>query len=73
MNAKNDTRPQLVGIEKCLETVFPDERSRPALRTFAKWKADGFIPFFKIGRRVFFDPEQVRAAIEKQFRHLATK
>lgn len=60
--------PQLVGAEDCIKIVFPCESSRPGLRTFRDWQAKGFIPVHKIGRRTFFDPEQVRAAIERRFR-----
>jgi len=58
----------LVGAECCLEILFPDAGSRPGLRTFRKWQAEGFIPYHKIGRRTFFEPEQVRSALERRFR-----
>ena len=58
---------QLVGMSRCLEIVFPDPLSRPSFRTFAGWKSKGFLPFHKIGRRVFMCPVQVRAALDKQF------
>ena len=60
--------PQLVGAEDCIKIVFPCESSRPGLRTFRDWQAKGFIPVHKIGRRTFFDPEQVRAALERRFK-----
>lgn len=60
--------PQLVGAEDCIKIVFPSETSRPGLRTFRDWQAKGYIPVHKIGRRTYFDPEQVRAAIERRFR-----
>lgn len=60
--------PVLVGAKKCLETLFPDEESRPGLRTFREWQARGYFPYFKIGHRTFFDPAEVRAALEKRFR-----
>ena len=62
------SNPQLVGVEECIAIVFPCEKSRPGLRTFRQWQAKGYIPVHKIGRRTFFDPAQVRAAIERRFR-----
>ena len=67
MNASPTTEKQLVGMKTCLELVFPDEKSRPCFRLFTGWKAKGFIPYHKVGKRVFMDPVQVRAALDKQF------
>lgn len=58
---------KLVGIKTCLGMVFPDPSSRPSFRTFNDWKAKGFLPYHKVGKRVFMDPQQVRAALDKQF------
>lgn len=68
MNASPHHQPQLVGAEDCIQIVFPCENSRPGLRTFRDWQAKGYIPVHKIGRRTYFDPEQVRAALERRFR-----
>lgn len=57
------TQKQLVGAEDCIKIVFPCETSRPGLRTYREWQARGYFPFHKIGRRTFFDPEEVRAAL----------
>ena len=59
---------QLVGAEECIGILFPHEKSQPSLRTFREWQARGYIPVIKIGRRTFFDPVQVRGAIEQRFR-----
>ena len=59
--------PILVGPQKCLEILFPDEDSRPGLRTFREWQALGYMPYLKVGRRTFFDPEQVYAALSRRF------
>jgi hypothetical protein len=59
--------PQLLGVESCLKTVFPDE-SAPALRTFKSWMYARYFPVHKIGRRVFLDPEEVRAALSRRFK-----
>lgn len=59
--------PTLVGIQTCLEIVFTDPATRPALRTFVEWKARKYFPSIKIGKRVFLDPVQVRKALDKRF------
>ena len=58
----------LVDARKCLELLFPDERSRPTLRTFLEWKAQGLFPFRKFGRLVFYDPVEVRRAIDRRLK-----
>lgn len=58
---------KLVGAERCLEILFPDKASRVGLRTFREWQAKGFLPYRKIGRRVFFSPAECRAALDKRF------
>jgi hypothetical protein len=62
------TSPRLIGVICCLQEVFPDEASRPGKRTFNQWMAQGFFPRYKIGRRVFLDPIEVRHALERRFR-----
>lgn len=59
---------QLVGAREALNLVFPSEASRPSFRTFKKWQAAGWIPFTKIGSRVFYDPAQVSAALDRRFK-----
>jgi hypothetical protein len=59
--------PGLVNAETCLRMVFPDEDSRPTLRYFRELQAKRLIPWRKIGRLVFFDPVEVRRAIDRQF------
>jgi hypothetical protein len=63
-----DPQKQLVGVEACLASIFPDKNSRPGLRSFRRWQADGFIPYYKIGRRTFFDPVEVRAEVDRRFK-----
>jgi hypothetical protein len=58
---------QLLRAEDCISAVFPSEASRPSLRTFKGWQAKGWIPFHKIGKLSFYDPEQVRAALDRRF------
>lgn len=57
---------KLVGEAACIALIF-DEKSRPASRTWRKWKARKLIPFLKIGKLSFYDPAAVRAALVKGF------
>jgi len=60
--------PTLVGINTGLKIVFPNhETEGPAIRTFNEWRARGYYPHVKIGKRVFLDPVQVRKALDKRF------
>jgi hypothetical protein len=66
--SKSDSTSGLVGAERCRELVFPDPESRPCLRSFQEWKSRGLLPYRKIGRRIWFCPEEVRAALDNQFK-----
>jgi hypothetical protein len=57
----------LFGALATLEIVFPDEAARPSVRTFRQWQRLRLIPFIKINRRTFFDPAEVRRALDRQF------
>jgi hypothetical protein len=62
------TQKKLVGADECIKLVFPCETSRPALRTFRSWQSKGFLPVHKIGHLTFFDPEDVRFALDRRFK-----
>jgi hypothetical protein len=75
MLARTQTRtepPQsgLLNDEALLEALFPDEASRPSLRWLRKMRQRRLIPFYRIAgqRMVRFDPGEVRAALETQFK-----
>jgi hypothetical protein len=38
----------------------------PSLRTVREWQKQGAIPFIKIGRKVYFNPPDVFAHLEKR-------
>jgi hypothetical protein len=59
--------PALVGILTCLKIVFPDEATRPGVRTFNEWRAKRYYPYHKIGKMVYLDPVIVRKALDKRF------
>jgi hypothetical protein len=60
-----DPNQQLVSGEKLLETLFRAD-CRPTLRWLRDQQKARRIPFVKIGRLVFFNPGQVRRAMEKK-------
>ena len=57
----------LVNGESLIKTIWKDESSRPTLRTLNEWKSKGYLPFYRIGGRVYYSPAKVRKALEKQF------
>ena len=56
----------LVSAEELLPLVWPSEKSRPSLRWLREQQAARKIPFIRIGRLVWFDPDQVIAALQNQ-------
>ena len=50
---------QLVGAVELLEVLFP-KKSRPSLRWLRDQCEQRRVPFVRIGRLVFFDPNDVR-------------
>ena len=59
--------PTLLGIKPALEAVFPDENSRPSIRAWNEWRAKGYYPFLKVGKRVFINAVDARRALEARF------
>lgn len=59
---------RLVGAEALLREVWRDKESRPSLRWLRGMQAKRLVPYRKMGRRVYFDPEEVRRAIDAQFK-----
>lgn len=57
---------KLVDAPRCIDAIFHKE-ARPGLRTWMDWKAKGYLPFVRVGRRIFYDPAACRAALEKRF------
>ena len=68
-NSQTETKmePMLVGVETCLEIVFPEKETRPSIRTWNEWKNKKYFPSVKIGRRVFLEPITVRRALLANF------
>ena len=57
--------PGLVSIETLRETLWPDPASRPSVRWLRELQARRMVPFLKIGSKVYFEPERVRAALRR--------
>lgn len=55
----------LVDIHAMARAVWPDESSRPSLRTLRKWTAERVIPSVKVGVFRFYEPARVKAALRK--------
>lgn len=58
----------LFGERAVREIIWPDDRCRPSRRWFLELKAKGLLPYRQISRRIFYDPAEVRAALDHQFR-----
>jgi hypothetical protein len=61
--ANNHPHDQLVDGPRLLVTLW-EPQSRPSLRWLREQTRRRTIPFIKLGRRVFFIPSKVRAALE---------
>jgi hypothetical protein len=59
--------PSLVDAKALAVALFPDPASRPCLRTIRRWQDLRLIPYLKVGKKVFFDPVQVRRALDARF------
>ena len=66
--SSQSTSPAFVGLEECRITVFGTGREAPSKRLFAEWKARGYFPFIKVGKRVFADPTEVSRALNRRFK-----
>jgi hypothetical protein len=49
----------LVGRNELLEIIWPNETSRPHWRTFERMKSNGSIPFVKVGKLCWYEPQTV--------------
>jgi hypothetical protein len=74
MQLQNQTLPEaqslsddFVNASRLLELVFPQEESRPCMRTLKYWQSRKMIPFTRIGKRSFYQPARVKAALVKKF------
>ena len=56
---------RLVRGERLLELIFPDEGSRPCTKWLHQQRTSRSIPYKRVGRLIFYDPDEVRAAFDK--------
>ena len=59
-------KSRLVGRAELLDLLFTDSTSRPCLRTLHNWTKARKITSYKIGKGVWYDPDEVRAELEKE-------
>jgi hypothetical protein len=62
-----ETIMALVSGKTLLKEVWPNEADRPSERWLKYQKQKRTIPFVKLGRRTWFDPEVVAEAIKARF------
>ena len=56
---------KLLNANALLETLF-DEKCRPSMRSLRTWTANRIIPCVRLGGLIFYDPEQVKAALVRR-------
>jgi hypothetical protein len=67
MAENNASVGRFLGAEALLEEVFSDAQTRPSVRWLRRLQAAKVIRYRKIGRLVFFDPEEFRVDIDRSF------
>jgi hypothetical protein len=55
---------QYVDAVALLEILFPDTRCRPSMRWLRTRVAERTLPFVRIGRLCFFDPQMVKSYLD---------
>jgi hypothetical protein len=60
--------PILVGLDAGRISIFGDGPDAPSKRSWAEWRARGYFPVVKVGKRVFVNPDEVRRALERRFK-----
>jgi hypothetical protein len=60
--------PTYVGLEAGRIAVFGNGPDAPSKRSWAEWRARGYFPVIKIGKRVFVDADECRRALERRFK-----
>jgi hypothetical protein len=56
---------RLVTAPKLLEVIWPDEECRPCIRSIRSWTASRILPSVRVGGLIFYDVDQVKAALAK--------
>jgi hypothetical protein len=64
---EKQNEPQETGLvdgPRLLEILFPNEQCRPSMRWLKTQEAKRAIPFMRLGRLIYYNPEVARAALE---------
>ena len=64
--AEQNKEPRLLGIDSARKAVFEGEQP-PSLRAWNDWRAKGYYPYIKVGKRVWINPDDARKALEARF------
>ena len=64
--AEQNNAPRLLGIDGARKAVFEGEHP-PSLRAWNDWRAKGYYPYIKVGKRVWINPDDARKALEARF------
>lgn len=59
---------RLLSAKPCIAEIFGDSPEAPSFRWWQGQMQRGIIPFYRIGRLVWFDPDEVRDALAKNCR-----
>ena len=59
-------RGRLVTAPKLLEVIWPDADCRPCIRSIRSWTASRILPSIRVGGLIFYDVDQVKAALAKR-------
>ena len=59
-------RARLVTAPKLLEVIWPDADCRPCIRSIRSWTASRILPSIRVGGLIFYDVDQVKAALAKR-------
>jgi hypothetical protein len=54
--------------DETLRLLFPSQASRISLKWFMRLRYKNLIPYRKFGSRLFFNPAEVRRALDKIFK-----
>ena len=56
-------KQRLVRYNQIIPAMFPDPKDQPSLRTFKTWVKRGYVPHVKVGRIMYFNPEECLRAL----------
>lgn len=56
-----------MGVEEARKAIFGEGPEAPSKRSWDEWRARGYYPHVKIGKRVFVDVDLARRALERRF------